>query len=43
VEKRSLRKIEEKTRLDRIRNYTFRENLKIKLTLQAVEERQMRW
>jgi hypothetical protein len=36
---RSVRKIEEKTREDRIRNSTFRENLKKKSTLQTVEER----
>jgi hypothetical protein len=43
VEKRFFRKIYGKTRIDRIRNSTFRENLKIKPTLQPVEERQMKW
>jgi hypothetical protein len=33
-------KIEGKTRQDRIRNSTFRENLKIKPTLESVEERE---
>jgi hypothetical protein len=35
--------IEGKSRQDRIRKSTFRNNLKIKPTLQIVEERQMRW
>jgi hypothetical protein len=43
IEMRFLEKIEGKTRQGRIRNSTFRENLKIKPTLQAVKERQMRW
>jgi hypothetical protein len=40
---RFVRKIEEKTREDRIRNSTFRVNLKKKSTLQAVEERRKSW
>jgi hypothetical protein len=38
------RKIEEKTRQERLRNSTFRENLKVRQPiLEAIEERQMRW
>jgi hypothetical protein len=43
IEIRFLGKTEGKTRQGRIRNSTFKENLKIKATLQAVKERQMRW
>jgi hypothetical protein len=43
TEVKFLRKIEGKSRQDRIRKSTFRKNLKIKPTLQIVEERQMRW
>lgn len=43
MEMRFLRKIEDKTRRDHIRNTTFRENLKTKAVAISVQERQLGW
>lgn len=43
IEMRFLRKMENKTKIDKIRNTTFRQNLKIRPTVEKIEEAQMRW